>query len=256
MSQREFKWQLCEKTEWEKKDKIGNQLISHPLNFSLFNSKMDTTEDSCELAFNLDLLRFIKTINKQTQEYEIQKHLEILDVFQQMPRLLDPYLSQIIAYLVDPVAQLLQSDQKESSFAEIDYLFRFLQRIVKIRGWKAVVAFFDNSVHLLEPVIISLECVTNCSWETRYILLLWASLLIMTPFDLSRIETNQRLFNRVLLISKQYITSVGAEYHAACLLQMRLLTRYNISNKKKGQLSTSIRLYKRYHTGFTKSISV
>jgi hypothetical protein len=38
MSQREFKWQLCEKTEWEKKDKIGNRLIVIPKR-SLLNNK-------------------------------------------------------------------------------------------------------------------------------------------------------------------------------------------------------------------------
>lgn len=188
-------------------------------------------EEIPHLKFNEDLVKFLQTLSAETPEILIQTHLEMLDEFQQIPKLLDPYLGKMISLLLQHItpflADLPPDSALENKITTIshDHFFRFLHRIIKTRGWKASLGYFDNSVHFLEPIVTALENEKSCIWETRYTLLFWTSLLAMTPFDLSRIESRTGLFNRILSLSTKYSYYVGTEYYASSLLLMRLMTR-------------------------------
>jgi tubulin-specific chaperone D len=83
----------------------------------------------------------------------------------------------------------------------------------------------------LEPTLQYLLQVSNHHdlWETRYILLLWLSLIIMIPFDLKIIDSaaagQKSLVETVLEQGKMYLCVPGKESEGAAIMLSRLLTR-------------------------------
>ena len=64
-------------------------------------------------------------------------------------------------------------------------------------------------------------------WEMRYILLLWLSLVVRVPFDLSRLDssTENSLIEVLLNLGRSYLDASGKEREAAAEFLARLLTR-------------------------------
>lgn len=125
-------------------------------------------------------------------------------------------------------------------------LARLLYTFVKIRGYKVISRFFPNEPYLLEPVyalFASLESLVQDCWELRFILLLWLSHLLLAPFDLSTISSDEdssneldgtvldlpnlpSLSKRLLALGKKYISSPGnRENDAATVLLIRISLR-------------------------------
>ena len=91
------------------------------------------------------------------------------------------------------------------------------------------VRFLPNDVYLLEPV---LEAVgrQGLQWQTKYILLLWLSLIILAPFDLERIQssTEEGLVKRLLDVAKRELATPGKERDASAILCARVLSRRDV----------------------------
>ncbi|CAG8598117.1 7830_t:CDS:2, partial [Scutellospora calospora] len=63
---------------------------------------------------------------------------------------------------------------------------------MKIRGYKTIVKFFTHEVSDLEPTfyfMVSQDPQDYSGWETRYVLLIWLSLICMIPFDLKTVDS-------------------------------------------------------------------
>jgi hypothetical protein len=61
----------------------------------------------------------------------------------------------------------------------------------KMRGYKRVVVYLPHEVADLEPVLALLarqDPTDSATWQTRYMLLLWLSIIAMIPFDMSRFD--------------------------------------------------------------------
>lgn len=63
------------------------------------------------------------------------------------------------------------------------------------------------------------------TWETRYLLLLWLSIIVIIPFDLSRMDgvvhagaPRQRIVDRILEVGKLYLSVADKSRDAAALL--------------------------------------
>lgn len=127
---------------------------------------------------------------------------------------------------------------------------------VQVRGAKVIVRWFSHEVADLEPTLSLLQQqdrtehqvnsgweewvghtgsssrgnVMLCSfqtWETRYILLLWLSIIVMIPFDLSRLDgsigpTQHHTISRVLELARLYLTVTDKSQDAASLLCAKL----------------------------------
>ena len=84
----------------------------------------------------------------------------------------------------------------------------------------------------LEPALAYLQALDGKDteiWETRYVLLLWLSLICMIPFDLKKVDSGdsaRTLMDRLSKIGEIYLGSTGKEYESAAVLLTRLLTRY------------------------------
>lgn len=87
-----------------------------------------------------------------------------------------------------------------------------------------------NEVYLLEPVLVSLST-PNLLWQTRYVLLLWLSLICLAPFDLVSIQSStdgQNLVTRLIDLAKQGLRSAGNDRDASAVLCARILSRGDV----------------------------
>ena len=127
-------------------------------------------------------------------------------------------------------------------------LSSIIYTLCKVRGAKVIVGFFNNEPRYLDPILTKLEDVTNhegnngVSWKVPYVLLLWLSHLLLTPFDLASIsarpareetQTARMALHRDLPTVAQRVIEVGATHlsastkaqDAAAAMLVRLATR-------------------------------
>lgn len=213
-----------------------------------------------------DLDSFLEALSKRnhddaTEQWSLNSHSlsklqkinHILGKYQEQPYLLDPHLEQLVQPVVTKIRNIISivQEQSESEFestrnhhvvkqiSPLHPLFRYIHHLTNIRGYKTVVKCFTHQVSDLEPILSITESIsTNTDpelWETRYILLLWLSLLSIIPFDLKTVDSattgSATLVSRIISLSKHYIRAVGKEHEGAAILVTRLLTRTDTSLK-------------------------
>ncbi|KAI8380956.1 tubulin folding cofactor D C terminal-domain-containing protein [Radiomyces spectabilis] len=161
---------------------------------------------------------------------------DIFDTYQEQAHLLDPHLDA----LIQPVIAKLRQDIEQTTPAGPEAthaLFRYLYLLSKTRGYKTIVKFMSHEVSDLEPVfdfLSSLDTSIPDYWESRYIGLIWLSLICMIPFDLKRVDSSSEhesqipLIDRMLALCKHYLKSTGKERDGASILVARLLSRQDL----------------------------
>ncbi|KAI1315977.1 hypothetical protein EDD11_010559 [Mortierella claussenii] len=96
-----------------------------------------------------------------------------------------------------------------------------------------LVKFLPHEVADIEPAFEFLKNLDKrAPWETRYVLLIWLSLMCMIPFDLKSIDsqasnTSERipLVDQMIETTKSFLDKAGKDREAAALFLARLLTR-------------------------------
>ncbi|GAA5874980.1 hypothetical protein JCM16303_004967 [Sporobolomyces ruberrimus] len=133
-----------------------------------------------------------------------------LDEYQEQSYLLDPSLERLVSPLIEKLRdQILESGDAALDNVRVKRIARLLYFVTKVRGAKVVVRFFPHEVtdliHLLSllspsPTTPSTSEISNdpllsTTWELRYLLLLWLSVCVRLPFDLSKLEpgTGERI---------------------------------------------------------------
>lgn len=98
--------------------------------------------------------------------------------------------------------------------------------------------FFPHEVVDLERTFYYLEqqiATDFATWEVRYVLLLWLSIIILVPFDLkiidSSAENQQTLAARMIKEAKNYLRDSGKSREAAALFLAKLLTRPDMDHE-------------------------
>uniref|UniRef100_M4BSB0 Uncharacterized protein n=1 Tax=Hyaloperonospora arabidopsidis (strain Emoy2) TaxID=559515 RepID=M4BSB0_HYAAE len=118
-------------------------------------------------------------------------------------------------------------------------LFQIVYHLCKVRGYKTVVKLLPHEVSDFEPTLELLQSQDrsdHSTWETRYVLLLWLSILCLVPFDLNTIDsssssTNYTFNDTVSIVSdivtlcKDYLSDPSATQLAAAVCLSRLLSR-------------------------------
>ncbi|KAK3398238.1 tubulin folding cofactor D C terminal-domain-containing protein [Sordaria brevicollis] len=142
----------------------------------------------------------------------------LLDPFQELPQLLDPYLPKWLPILAENFLEYQQSRYRNKLLSTRSDLLTPLPRAIckilytfcKIRGEKVIVRFLNNETKYLELLLAALEeserhqdahpssaddtpanagSGPQWTWEERYIVLLWLSHLMLAPFDLATISS-------------------------------------------------------------------
>lgn len=170
-----------------------------------------------------------------SKEISDEKFTEIVDKYLQQPHLLDPYLDVLLQSLLGFV------QDKNAPTEQVHSAFKYLYLLTKVRGPKLMIRKFPHEVADLEPVLnlLSEQSLEDQeSWETRYMLLLWLSMICLIPFDMVRFDTpnsdgsesKQSVTSRILDFGKLYLTTSSDNcQEASVLLLSKFITRPDIS---------------------------
>lgn len=159
-----------------------------------------------------------------------------LDQFQELPQMLDPILNNIVPKLT---ALLPLGSVEEASNDDNQWAANILYLLCKIRGYKVITRFFSSDITNLTTVVQLVESVAaNSTWQYRYCLLLWLSVLILAPFSLETFGNN--LKNRLYTIAYSNISIPGKERDAASILIARLVTRSDTKTEMMPKLVQSV----------------
>lgn len=179
----------------------------------------------------------------------------IMDKYQEQGQLVEPYLERIVSPLMSIVctrtAELgVNSDEILELLKPICIV---LYSLVTVCGYKSVVKFFPHQVSDLELAVALLEKCHDSGaatalrqestgeMETKCITLLWLSILVLIPFDISSVDTSMAndnfagrdelppLVMRISGLCKDYLSDAGPMRTMAGLLLSRLLTRPDMS---------------------------
>ncbi|KAL2712079.1 tubulin-specific chaperone D [Vespula squamosa] len=155
----------------------------------------------------------------------------ILSQYQDQRQLLDPYLENILESLLS----IIRDDNSIESMKH--NAFKYLFIIMSVKTYKKIVTYLPHEVADLLPVLRLLEKQDPNDvdiWETRYVLLIWLSIISKIPFPLSRLETSdtidpeQTIMVRIMKICKLYCLSKDACAVAAVFLIANFLTRSDV----------------------------
>ncbi|XP_076373668.1 LOW QUALITY PROTEIN: tubulin-specific chaperone D-like [Tachypleus tridentatus] len=162
-----------------------------------------------------------------------ERFIYILSQYQEQPHLLDPYL--------DTLLENLLNIGRDSSFPVglRHKAFQFLYIVTKVRNYKVVVRHLPHEVADVEPVLSLLaeqDPFDHETWETRYILLLWLSIIVMIPFHMGRLDSNNKfnegqkkpIMERISDVIKLYLSVGDKVQDAAAFLAARFITRPDV----------------------------
>ncbi|KAK9056251.1 hypothetical protein SSX86_027347 [Deinandra increscens subsp. villosa] len=181
----------------------------------------------------------------------VRKIRSIMDKYQEQGQLLEPYLESIISPLMLMVrSKTVELGADSNELVKIIMpLCMIIHALVTVCGYKAVIRFFPHHVSDLEPAVSLLEKCHGTTtgtalrqestgeMETKCVILLWLSILVLVPFDISSVDSSivntqsvdanepPPLVARILKISKEYLSSAGPMQTIAGLLLSKLLTR-------------------------------
>ncbi|KAL4887473.1 tubulin folding cofactor D C terminal-domain-containing protein [Aspergillus karnatakaensis] len=200
-----------------------------------------------------------------------ERLVNLLEPFQEWPQLLDPHLQSLLppfveallAYLVthrDQYASKSSSHQTKALYPLPRAVCRLLYTFCKVRGVKVISRFLNNEPKYLDPFLRAfiewdavhsddLEAPTGdisrrLVWEERYVLLIWLSHLLLAPFDLSSMSSDDipipyqkagpldrlppqtpAVAKSLLSVAMTYVGVAGKEREAATMLLARLALR-------------------------------
>ncbi|XP_006608660.1 tubulin-specific chaperone D [Apis dorsata] len=163
----------------------------------------------------------------------------ILSQYQDQRQLLDPYMDDILQPLLDII-----KDENSTEIMQHN-AFKYIFIVMSVKTYKKIVTYLPHEVADLLPVLRLLEKQNPNdveTWETRYVLLIWLSIISKIPFPLSRLEVSdvnfeQSITIRILKICKLFCLSKDACAAAAVFLIANFLTR---SDAKKLYLKEMI----------------
>jgi hypothetical protein len=134
----------------------------------------------------------IKVLRDKERSFE--QFLFICDSYQEQPHLIDPFLMDIFDKLIGLVKDCIAANPSPTNDEIINESFKYMYSLCKMRGYKKIVQYLPHEIGDFEPVLNLLarqDLKDVETWHTRYMLLLWLSIVCMVPFDLQRFDANK-----------------------------------------------------------------
>ncbi|KAF2103374.1 hypothetical protein NA57DRAFT_63931 [Rhizodiscina lignyota] len=236
---------------------------------------MDTTEDDdirlqkASASLITDLISVLDTIlwrrrahvsdkrrvHRLVRRRDLEKAIALIEPFQEEPQLLDTQLKTILPPLINAYLESLQNQAtapKPETFTISYGVCKILYTLCKVRGEKVITSFFNNEARYLEAILAAYEALSasgsdipdsSSSWEERYVLLLWLYHLMLVPFDLASISSDNGagasqtpttfglhpalpgIASRLLPACMKCLESATKEREAAALVLVRMTLR-------------------------------
>lgn len=189
--------------------------------------------DHQEVSEMIDNLKNIYNTGSVEKTYE--RFTFLLSQYIEQPHLIDSHIDGMLEKLISIV-------RNTENCMEMKHLaFKYMFVIVNVRGYKVVVSHLPHEVIDFEPVLKLIEAQDpndSDNWTTRYILLLWLSIIVIIPFDMSRFDGYkendspiQTVMERVLTIIKTYAVVPDKCRDAAAYLSYKFITRHDVKEK-------------------------
>lgn len=197
------------------------------------------------------LLHVIVSDRRVSDPTSVLRIRNIVDKYQEQGQLLEPYLESIVSPLMFIIrTRTIELGTDSNEILEIiKPICIILYSLVTVCGHKAVTKFFPHQVSDLELAVsllekchvansgTSLRLESTGEMEAKCVMLLWLSVLVLVPFDISSIDSSiiscnhaesdgpPPLVLRLLEFSKDYLASAGPMRTISGFLLSRLLTR-------------------------------
>uniref|UniRef100_A0A8B9ZB65 Tubulin-specific chaperone D n=1 Tax=Buteo japonicus TaxID=224669 RepID=A0A8B9ZB65_9AVES len=161
-----------------------------------------------------------------------------MDKYQEQPHLLDRHLE----WMMNSLLAIVRDNGSPPPLVHL--AFKFLYIITKVRGYKRFLPLFPHEVGDLQPVLdmlVDQNPKDSETWETRYMLLLWLSMICLIPFDLARFDGNITseegharvpTMDRILKIAKCYLVVSDKARDAAAVLVSKFIVRPDVRQKR------------------------
>lgn len=149
--------------------------------------RSNTLEMFLEVDEVFEMIENLKNLNEVNFCFEkkYEKFSEILSRYQEQPHLLDNHITKLIEKL------LIFIQDKNSPANLFNAAFKYMYQISKVRTFKIFVKFLPHELSEFELVLVWLEnqnISDSENWETRYMLILWMSILVLNPFDMVKLD--------------------------------------------------------------------
>jgi hypothetical protein len=203
----------------------------------IFNYKpvddIRVTEDTNKIS------HFIQELQEQLPRHILEKNYDsfsfILKKYQGQPLYLDIYLESFLSPLVQLIKDRTEFDDLKH------YVFKYIYIIMSVKTYKKIAVHLPHEVTDFNTVLDMLEkqdIDDKDNWQTRYVLLIWLSIICKIPFALSRLETTDPLDGnpqqsnivRIIEICKNYCSSKDSCSIAAVYLVANFLTRTDVKD--------------------------
>lgn len=145
----------------------------------------NTLETFSELDEVLKMIAELNQVFDKSMEKTYEKFSEIMSRYQEQPHLLDHHIPLLIEVLLAIICDNTSPD------GLVHAGFKYLYQICKVRTYKVFVKFLPHELSDIDFVLNLVERQSlddPDNWETRYMLLLWMSILVLNPFHFSRLD--------------------------------------------------------------------
>lgn len=158
----------------------------------------------------------------------------LLSQYIEQPHLIDSHVDQMLEKFIS----IVRNPENNMQIKHLAFKYMFI--VVNVRGYKVIVRHLPHEVTDFEPVLKLLESQNpndSETWTTRYILLLWLSIIVIIPFDMSRFDgfveqsKKQTVMDRILSIIKTYAVVSDKCRDAAAFLSYKFITRKDVKEK-------------------------
>lgn len=220
------KKQLCGLLKLSLKKMSSNEVEEEPFGLGCALEYFSEIDEVLKMIHNL---KNILTKQQSIVEKSYERFLYILSQYQEQPHLLDSHIGAVLEELIKIVRD------SESSLALKHETLKYMCVIISVRGYKVIIRLLPHEVSDLEPVLQLLESQNPDeaeTWTTRYVLLLWLSIIVMIPFHMSRLDgfeakdlSKKTVMNRLMDVCKTYTVVADKCRDAASYLISRFLTR-------------------------------
>ncbi|XP_068630988.1 tubulin-specific chaperone D [Battus philenor] len=193
-------------------------------------------EDVMNMIDNLE-----KVYDTPKLESEYDKLYGILKQYYEQPHLLDPHLDKMLSKFLALIKN------KDSPCALKHATFNYMYQIIRVRGYKVVVRHLPHEVSDLLTVLTFLEAQDpndKETWRSRFVLLLWLSIVVIIPFHMSRLDgfapeqpgSSKKLtvMERIFNICKLYACSKDSCAEASAYLASKFLIRSDVKEMYMG----------------------
>ncbi|KAI5644463.1 tubulin-specific chaperone D [Phthorimaea operculella] len=198
-------------------------------------------EHFAEVEDVLNMIDNVKNIyNTPSFEVEYDKLYSILKQYYEQPHLLDPHLDKMLGKFLELIKD------KESPTELKHAAFNYMYQIIRVRGYKIVIRHLPHEVSDLLTVLSFLEAQDpndKETWRSRFVLLLWLSIVVIIPFHMSRLDgfapelpgpsvagTSKKVtvMERIFNICKTYAMCKDTCAEASAFLASKFLTRSDV----------------------------